>query len=260
MPSFKKGEVVSIKPNKTEEPVVCFVSKGGNSLNLVYYSNKTKDLRQFSNVNSSHPDLNLSTYSKMPKKLKDKHDIEFKSLKKGAIVEFDNDGETTIGVVEKGGNMPTIVYDNGSLAIKGHASLFTEIDDSKLEKDEPSVMDKWTVVSYKEHKRMSEETIAFNAYIALNGKKVFAVENTGKGGCMSLHGCSSVYDKKSNDLFEKDLLEWAKQFGMTWKPFELDEEWVLWFSRDKPLKVTAKQHFEREKKQRKEIGLETELN
>jgi hypothetical protein len=249
MPNFKKADIIEFKAKLLEEPIICIVTKGGGSLVLSFYSEETKGFRKYIDVVPNADRMKISTYAKMPQKLKEKYDFEFKTLKKGASVEFKDNGTTYQGVVTKGGNKPSVVYENGTLEIKGHASLFTEIDDSKFEKDEPSVMDKWSVVSFKEHKELSDESTAFSAYIALNGKKIFCVKHDGCGGEMTTHSVDT-YDKKISDLFDKDVLTWAKQFGMTWKPFCLDEEWVLWFAEEKPLKINAKQHFIAEKNYR----------
>jgi hypothetical protein len=242
MSKIKKGSVVNFKLN-SEITHVCYVSKLGKTVDLVFYCKESKKLKQYRNMHLSM--IKETTFARMPKALKEHYEKMFKTLKKGTVVEFSMDNKTFIGIVEKGGTDPTVVYDNGKYSVKGKAHGFTEIDSNNIPKDEASVMDKWKIISYTEYKKMSEETIAFDATVTLNGEKVFSVKNSGKGGCMDSHfyDYKNSKNKEYSKLFDEDLLSWAKQFGLKGKPFELDEEWILWYAREKPIGITAKEHF-----------------
>ena len=151
------------------------------------------------------------------------------ALKKGDRVEWIQGPETKYGIVFRGGKRPFVYIDGGLTYVQGAAAGF-KLSNQPLPTDEPSVMDKWTIVSYKDS-GMGEETAAFQAEIALNGKVVIRSNNTGTGGPNYYDPVTSV-GWEITDQLRADAKEWAKQFGYPYD-FEAEDTWVEWAAREK---------------------------
>jgi hypothetical protein len=241
------GDIVQI-----ENHTAYVVNAKAGVVDLVRYDDASKQLKVIKRISEVHPAIRSIGNLSMHPALKARYELDFTKLSKGQYVEFvDAKGIKHTGVVEKGGTKISVVYDEGTMVCKGPASLFKVIAKPEM-KEEPSVMDDWTVVGFKEHKDMSEETVAFTGKVAFRGKVVFEVSNRGHGGCMDIYLIASNLisdnsDVKSKSLlekFQKDAVAWAKQFGLKGEPIEVDESWVLWFATERPLGITAKKYFE----------------
>lgn len=242
---INKGDIVLV--NKTQ---VCYVLSGTKTLHLVTYDEKSDSMKVYKAVPANSPQVTKPPVGSvlMHPKLQARYEQDFMTITKGNYVEFeDKDGTKHQGYVVKGGNKPSVLYDQGNKQCSGPAHLFTLIDAPVLTADEPSVMDDWAVSKYKEYKGMSQETIAFTADIYYKGESVFTVRNDGQGGSMELN--LHKYDERHKTLretFNKNAVEWAKQFGLKDEPFEIDEDWVHWYANDRILGVNARTHFARQ--------------
>lgn len=157
-------------------------------------------------------------------------------MRKGARVEFTYEGNLSYGVVLKGGKKPTVIFDGGELQITGAANAF-RLSKHPLPTDEPSVMDKYTIASYK-NSGFGEETPQFNAEIMLNGSVIMTARNDGNGGC----NMYTAINRAVMDQFEADAMEWGKQFGYPYD-FEAHDTWVEWAAREKIYGKLAVDYF-----------------
>jgi len=166
------------------------------------------------------------------------------NFKIGDTVECTMDNKKVTGIVAKiNGDKIKAVVDSGQYEFSIEFFFFKKIK-IIMEKDIPTVMDKWGVVGYK--KGRGQETIRFQAYVTLNGKKVIDASNDGCGGCNRYHATGED-NFKAVAQFEKDAVEWAKKMGDK-KPMEPDGTFIEWYVNDKPFGVTAKQRFLKDKK------------
>ena len=157
-------------------------------------------------------------------------------MRKGTRVEFTYEGNLSYGVVMKGGIKPTIMFDGGVLQISGPANAFRK-SKHPLPVDEPSVMDKYSIVGYKDT-GYGDETPQFNAEITLNGSVIMTALNIGQGGC----NMYTAINREVSDQFEADAKEWGKQFGYPYG-FEVEDTWVEWVTREKIYGVLAVDYF-----------------
>jgi len=251
--SIKKSDVVEIRDTKKN---IGFVLSGRDKFKVVFYDDVAGSYRVYPSLTESH--LKVVDKSLMPEKLKERYEQEFnatdgQSLKKGQFVKFkDEKGVEQTGYVEKGGVTPTVIFNNGRLQIKAPSRIFS-VTEPVFEKDEPSSMDNWSIVGYKEFKSLSDETVAYTAFIAYKGKKVLTAENTGKGGCDRI-GCVKYSEEslKLEKIFYEDLKLWEKQFS-TENHFEIDSLWIDWSVNDKKQGITAKRYFKNFEKEFKEL-------
>ena len=167
----------------------------------------------------------------------------WKKLSKGDKVSFyhGEKKETVNGVVTKGGSnkvsvrlvgsMDT-VFTGGVLAFRATTFELPAPDPS------PSSMDGWEVKSYKSYPRISDETLAYAAYLYFKGKKVVHAMNRGQGAsdeyCPVGKNDYSIVEK-----LEKDALEWAQTCGST-KPFEPVSSFISWYMEHRNYGVTAR--------------------
>lgn len=160
-------------------------------------------------------------------------------MKKGDRVEWVQNGETRYGIVFRGGKNPIVYLDGGATSVSGPARAFA-FSKHPLPKDEPSVMDKWDVKSYK-NTGLGEETPQFNADITVNGKVVLHVSNDGRGGCNRYYPargmCRGVIDQLITDA-----RVWGEQFGYPYD-FEVEDTWVEWATREKIYGKKAVDYF-----------------
>lgn len=157
------------------------------------------------------------------------------AFKKGDRVEFVQDGETRYGVIFRGGKKPTVYLDGGEKSVSGGAGAFN-YSNQPLPTDEPSVMDKWTIKSYKDHGN-GEETPSFTAEIKLNDEWVLTARNHGTGGPNNYYG-----DRALTDQLVADAKAWGTQFGYPYD-FEVEDTWVEWAARKKIYGVLAVNYF-----------------
>lgn len=160
------------------------------------------------------------------------------SFKKGDRVEFDDNGVTKIGVVAKGGSgRIMVIYDGGSMQIRGGAQLFRHTD-APLPKDEPSAVDGYSLRGYKEINGHGDSR-TFEATILKDGKPIGTVMNNGWGGC------NEYYAGVNGSSEELRLLDAAVesafiQFGSRDR-VELTDQWVEWYQHERPFGVTLRQ-------------------
>ena len=153
------------------------------------------------------------------------------ALKKGDRVVFVIDGETKYGVVFRGGKKPTVYLDGGEKSVTGHADLF-HLSAHPLPADEPSMMDDWDVVRYKDFGN-GYETPSFEARISYKGECVLVASNHGTGGPNDYHG-----DRALINQLATDAKAWGEQFGYPYD-FEVEDTWVEWAGRERKYGVLA---------------------
>jgi hypothetical protein len=157
-------------------------------------------------------------------------------LKKGMRVEFNYLGEHLFGTVDKGGSKSVkVIIDGGEKVVSGPALSF-KVSNTPLPKDPPSVMDKYSIIGYKAHNDMSDETTCFSAKICLNGKPIISVSNEGCGGPHNFHPLVGTY--AGIDKFLEDAKAWCEQFGYK-DPMEPGDFWVDWYTGSRPYAITA---------------------
>lgn len=163
-------------------------------------------------------------------------------MRKGNRVEFTYEGNLSYGVVMKGGKKPTVIFDGGITQIVGPATTF-RLSNHPLPVDEPSVMDKYSIIKYKDT-GFGDETPQFGGKIVLDGKVILYVRNVGQGGC-------NMYQRNPKNLidgiqkqFEDDAKEWGKQFGYPYD-FEIHDTWVDWAANEKIYGKLAVDYFKR---------------
>ncbi len=157
------------------------------------------------------------------------------TFKKGDRVEWIQGPETKYGVIFRGGKRPTIYVDGGEKTVSGPASAFN-YSDHPMPTDEPSVMDDWDVVRYKDFGN-GEETPSFEARISYKGECVLVASNHGTGGCNNYHG-----DRALINQLEADAKAWGKQFGYPYD-FEAHDTWVEWAGRERKYGKLAVDYF-----------------
>ena len=159
-------------------------------------------------------------------------------MRKGdRVMFFHEDENPKYGVVLKGGkNKNTVILDGGKEQISGGAGCF-ELSNHPLPVDAPSVMDKYSIASYK-NSGFGEEMPQFNAEIMLNGSVIMTARNSGQGGC----NMYTAINHEVSDQFEADAEEWGKQFGYPFKD-EANDTWVEWAAREKIYGVLAVDYF-----------------
>lgn len=207
------------------------------------FDESSKSFKVFKNVTARTAGIVQSDSSKMSVELKAHFEKVFKSLKKDDLVQFkDNEGVEKTGVVSKGGRNPTVIYENGTLQCSGPAHIFKLVDKPFVEVADDSMKD-WDISGYKEYTRMSEETVAFNAYVTYKGKKVFAAENTGKGGC-NMYTILKLEHRELMNKFKEDVQKWKEKYSKQEQLFEVEDLWFEWCSKNLPLGQTAQQYWE----------------
>lgn len=154
---------------------------------------------------------------------------------KGARVQFEHEGRALQGIVIKGDMFEARIR-AGLMEITIPQGDFQK-SDIEVPLDPPTPMDRWSVRKYKPVNALSEETIAFTAEILLDGRKVIDASNQGHGGCNTYHG-----ERQYIDQLEADATVWATLCGDE-RPSESADTWVGWYGEDKPIGVTATEHF-----------------
>jgi hypothetical protein len=147
--------------------------------------------------------------------------------------------------VTKGGARVEVTLDGGVDVMAGAAALFRP-STRPVKTGGPDAMDRWTVVSYKLHDRLSEETPCFEATIALDGKKVIAASNRGTGGPDDFHALPGAPAGAVATL-EADAKAWAGRFDAMAgdKAYREDaSSWIDWSVNKKPFGVLAKDYFD----------------
>lgn len=210
-----------------------------------FFDEVSQSFKVYKNVTSMTAGIVKSDESKMSKELKAHFEKVFKSLKKDEWVQFKDDkGDEKTGVVSKGGRNPIVIYENGTLQCSGPAYIFKVITKPNID-DSDDIMKDWGISGYKEHKRMSEETTAFNAYITYKGKKVFAAKNDGKGGCNFYTRLNLKPEyRELMEKFKSDAEQWKKAHSKTESVLEIEDLWLEWYSKSRPLGETAKQYWD----------------
>lgn len=163
------------------------------------------------------------------------------SFKKGDRVEFTIKGEVLHGTVERSGAKITAILDGGAEKVSGPAVWFRP-SSKPLPVEPPSAMDPYSVVSFKEHKALSEETRAFSATITKYGRKIADVTNEGTGGSNRYH----LVDRMAGRGILDELHVHAQEWGVNVVGRLLSEAtdlWVEWFTMSRPYAVTAREYL-----------------
>jgi hypothetical protein len=161
-------------------------------------------------------------------------------LKKGTRVEFVYKGQMLLGVVEKGGSKKaTVILDGGEKCLTGPASAFHPTA-APMPKDPPSPMDRYSVIDFKGHEDMSDETLCFSARICLNRIPIMHVSNQGCGG-PHMYQLLIKGSAKDMENFFKHAKAWCIQFGYK-NPMEAGDFWVDWYTIKRPYAVTAEKY------------------
>ena len=166
-------------------------------------------------------------------------------LKKGDRVEFTEKGETKYGVVSRGGaGKITVIMDGGEFQVTGHAPIFRKSDKPLAVDTEPSPMDDYGMVGYKEFS--SPDGGGFNAFITYKGKKILSAHDGGHGGEVEIHSVkkgSHYWNSPEQVKFQEDAKAWALQFGDK-DGFGAVDCWIEWYAHKRPYGVTAKMYWE----------------
>ena len=131
------------------------------------------------------------------------------------------------------------------LRISGPAQCFMPAN-FELPYPEPSQtsMDGYEVRNYKEYPRLSQETIAYNADIFLNGVKVACADNRGNGGCDCFTPANGFTQADVANL-QKRAKAWWQECGGNVNAFETTDKWLDWYVNQKPCGITAKAYVQK---------------
>lgn len=155
-------------------------------------------------------------------------------IKKGDRVECTIKGVLKYGVVVKGGKVITVILDGGVYEVKGQASAFS-LSDHPLLKDDPSIMDKYSVHGYKEIAGHGDSP-TFQAKIYKDGKPFLNVSNDGWGGNNDYGYGAGVEE------FYNDAKAWALSNGDA-ELIDPNDDWVYWYQFKRPYGVTSKMYI-----------------
>ena len=163
------------------------------------------------------------------------------AIKKGDRVEYTQKGETKYGVVLKGGAKKiTVVLDGGQLQVSGHPDCF-KLSDKPLAVDTVKTpMDKYSVVGYREV-RGHDDSQAFEAFIAKDGKKILSAFDSGHGGGVEYHRVNGSEDEEQ---FYSDVKAWARQFFPEDNGYGSADCWIEWYVNQRPYGVTAQAYWD----------------
>ena len=173
-------------------------------------------------------------------------------FKKGDRVEWQDKDHKKYGVVEKGGSKKiTIILDildGAKFRIKGNVSCFS-LSDHPLAKDEPNIMDKYSVINLKSA-GMNTDGEMWTATVILNGRTPIAnVSQGGFGGPCEYFHISGIKDGdikesyKKIEQFKADAKEWAQLFSDR-NMIEPEDTWVVWWNDERPYGKTAAMMFQ----------------
>lgn len=163
------------------------------------------------------------------------------SFKKGDRVELTIKGELLRGTVERAGTKVTAILDGGAEKVSG-PSVWFRPSTKPLPTEPPSAMDPYAVVSFKEHRQLSEETMAFSATITKLGRKLAHVSNEGTGGSNRY----AVVDRAAGRDILDELHQHAREWGVATIGRVLPEAtdlWVEWCTTSRPYAVTAREYL-----------------
>lgn len=191
----------------------------------------------------------------LPPKLKEYLENSGKKFSKGDRVMFSgSDGEVVHGTVQRAGASVTVIQDGGDVKWQVSASTLKPSDITP-KKDSPHEMDRWGVSGYKAYESMSEETLAFEAYITMDGEKVLYAKNDGQGGPNIYHPINKQTYKVVSQ-FEQCATDWLVDHGYPEdRVFEGADTWINWKANKAPYNVTAKEEVESELAFLEEMGL-----
>jgi len=239
-----KGMFINFNAVQSSTSVVrlCFVEKGGANASLVFFSDESKGLRQFSRVNlNSQKVLDRISIVKNPHSIAHAELIAFEKrtnakCKKGSYVSIlNNDKVRVYGIITKGGSKPTASIVNSRIEITSSAANFKDEGNPPVI-EVPVELKYWSISNYKYHESLSEDSIAFSASVKYKGKTVLNVKNGGYGGCMQTDGSN-----KHAQLLNKNIVESVVRLfpDENYRPdtSELDEVFVNWLYHGKPCLV-----------------------
>ena len=163
-----------------------------------------------------------------------------RSYTKGDRVEVSHKGKTLYGVVKRGGaNKIHVVLDGAEREVTAPARLF-KLSQHPLAKDEPNIMDKYSVKGYKDF-GMGNDSLIFKATILKDGVPILSVANSGWGGCNEYHPINRQTQEILGEFFT-DVRKWVKEFGHA-DMIEPEDTWVDWWQNLRPYGVTAKNYI-----------------
>jgi len=159
--------------------------------------------------------------------------------KKGDRVMFNTPDGVKVGTVVRGGSKKVSVLADGCLDMEysGPSVLFKHAT-SSLPKDDPSPMDHYSIIGYKEIHGHGD-TRTFEAKICLDGTPIIHVSNDGWGGSDFFQplSVSKSWATQINAFLEASK-SWAAQFGYP-DMLEPESMWVEWYQHERPYGVLA---------------------
>lgn len=163
-----------------------------------------------------------------------------KKLSKGDRVEFTYKGKVLYGIVTRGGSKNvTVTLDGGEESIKGGVAHFT-VSNHPIPTDEPNMMDKWSIESYKEIEGHGDSP-TFSAKICLHGNPVMSARNSGWGGPNEYHTLQGV-DRAVEQKFYEDVRAWMALFDNK-ATYDIGDLWIEWYQYYRPYGVTAAKYI-----------------
>lgn len=162
----------------------------------------------------------------------------FRKWGKGDRIEFEHDGRTLHATVRSADLLTVKATGDGAKYEYTLPAREVRPSTKVLPKPAPSVMDDWSVRSYRAAPALSQETDAFAADIAYKGKTVIKASNAGHGGCNIYHG-----DRAMVDRLHADAKAWLNEANVEHLT-EAADEWVTWHATLRPYAVDAREHLQ----------------
>ena len=163
--------------------------------------------------------------------------VSVEPLKKGDRVEFSLEGQTTYGVVGRGGTSKvTVIVDGAERCVSGAACLF-RLSDHPLPQDEEHPLSSYSLKSYKEIPGHGDSR-TFSATILHNGSPIATVSNGGYGGCNEYSPLISTGREDLAAFFQACTVS-VKQFGYP-DMIEPEDFWAEWYQQERPFGITFK--------------------
>lgn len=163
------------------------------------------------------------------------------AIKKGDRVEYTQKGEPKYGVVLRGGAKKiAVVLDGGQLQVSGHPDCFKLSDKPLVVDTVKTPMDKYSVVGYREI-RGHDDSQAFEAFIAKDGKKILSAFDSGHGGEVEYQ---KLWGGNVEEQFHEDAKAWARQFNPDDTGYGAADCWISWYVYQRPFGVTAQAYWD----------------
>ncbi|AQT06545.1 hypothetical protein [Acetobacter persici] len=234
-------------PNFKPNSVVTITLDCGHRLTLIV----TKVIKGQDGVKFSGYDLtnrsdyrNIAYNEETAKKIRINLEAQEALPKPGAFV-IRVDGDKTLrGVIKsiRRGKFDVLYEGMGTTSAEklGHISVVSRpFQDAS---DEKSVMAPWSVSSYREFSRNSQETVCLNASLSRGGRIRLHVTNDGNGGCDTI--TPAVHGTRADmDDFLKNCQQWAADYGDGYKALEPHSDWLGWEQLYRPFGRSEADYF-----------------